>query len=248
MSGPFANAQAVTQFGQFLGACGEAAATALAAVENGGQATIGGVNALVQQLQGAGLAASQGQTTLSGLQYGLQQKGISSTQTSFDQALQSVQQGHPAILEVAQGGNLPGHTDSSLQYHFVALLGSDSSGYFVADSDTAAGQSGQLIHETSSQLQAAAPYGALVAQPPAGPVSQPFFNFLSGGSTGNTSQGNFFSNLNTVLSYITTPSFWGRVGLILLGGLLLLIGLAVFIHPAEQRAANDVVKVATVAK
>lgn len=246
MSGPFPGAQAVTQFGQFVGACGEAAATVLSAIETGGQATIGGVNALVEQLQGAGLAASQGQTTLSGLQYGLQQQGISTERTSFDQALQAVAQGQPAILEVAQGGKLPGHTDTSLQYHFIALVGSDSSGYFVADSDTAAGQSGQLLHETAAQLQAAAPYGALVAQPPAGPVSGIVTNQASfAGWPGQVIAA--FANFNTLAQMLTSGAFWGRLGLILLGAILLFIGLSVFIHPAEERAAKDVGEVAAVA-
>lgn len=253
----------VSQFGAFLGACGEAAASVLLAIETGGKATVGGVDALVRQLQAAGKADKQGQSTLGEEQWGLAQHGVSTTLT-YDtaSALDAVNQGHPVLLEVARGGLLPGHTDKGLNYHFVTLAGHNEGGYLLADSDTAAGQAGQLIQATGSQIAAAQPFGALIGGTPGsaqamassaatsnavggGPSvsaggDPPGANlpFVGGFIRAGASTAQLVSNINNILVWLTSGGLVS-IGLVIAGAIVALIGLAIFILPAAEHRSEQ---------
>ena len=85
----------------------------------------------------------------------------------------------------------------------------------------------------------------------ANPLALPFnLATLAAGSTstgGTSGSGSVLNQLGTIAQDLTTPKFWGRVGLLILGGALVVVGLAKITQPVAAPVVRTVKKGAALA-
>lgn len=160
--------------GGYHGTCGETAlATALVCATPQIETTADAIALLLsttRELIGLGWASASGSTTTQHLHDEAIRRGFTpDTFIGFEQPLPSAPLHSlllstagvkPIIIEIAQGGNLPGD-ERGLQYHFICIVGITDAGYICNDGDNPA-SSAQLVTYSWSQIEAAVPCGLLV--------------------------------------------------------------------------------------
>lgn len=165
--------------GGYHGTCGETAlATALVCSTPQIEATpdaIALLLSLTKEMIALGWASSSGSTTTQHLFDEAKRRGFTPDLASFiafrqplpDSAafhslLLSTAGIKPIIIEIAQGGNLPGD-ETGLQYHFICIVGITDAGYICNDGDNP-NSPNHLVTYSWAQLESAVPCGVLVVE------------------------------------------------------------------------------------
>lgn len=178
------HAGAMSEFQGFTGDCGQTAELACLHNIQGLDLSATQLNAMVRDQITKGLAGPTGAEPLSSIRADLTARNVPTTTypyaepfMPFDAELLPLLRQwagvKPIILELAQGGKLPGHTDPGLHYHFIAILGIQPEGYLCCDGDHPAAAQGQLVNYSRGDLQGAVPCGMIVCETAAVAVPAP---------------------------------------------------------------------------
>jgi hypothetical protein len=233
----------IHEFFGFLADCGQAASEVIYSWGTGQPVSGDHINAVVRAMQQKGLAGGGGLSSLSGNSAQLASEGIPNAVTSdWISAITGNAGSKPVELFVTNARALPGD-ETNLHNHFLTIVGRTASGDFIAsDPDSTQAKNGQFSVFSATQLQAANPQGAIV--PSGGGATDPGSSFWQGfwqgfwpGLLGTSGQAQAPQQAAQVAAGLTSDALW-RGGLIVLGGLLLLVGVIVFILPRPKRAAQ----------
>lgn len=169
------NAVPITEWGaavnsKFSEACGEASTAMALHVLKGTPATV----AFVIELEHAAINAGQtvdlprASMSANNVSWLFKQNGVSSTihWGDWQSAVQSMAGSLPIVLGITKAYVLGGADASEgIHGHFLCIFGIDNNGVFiVGDPNTTESTQGQFVHYSLSQLQAAAPFAAIVPQ------------------------------------------------------------------------------------
>lgn len=243
-------AQAVTEtlsrVGGVVAGCGEAALAVIQGVATGKPPSVAQVTSLIQQGAAGGFTGATGVATPSGLAQLAAASGTPVTIGSGQNVLSTVNsnlgQGLPTEIGVANA-HVFGGSDANVAGHYITVVGKASNGNFiVADPNQPAALSGQFVQYSPSQITAANPFGTLTSTG-AGAVGN-----AAGGVSGAVSSGvtdalnSLFGTVKSSLGLTSLPDLGWRLGLVVGGMVLIVVGMVMFFGHQESQAANIVVQ------
>lgn len=240
-----------------IAGCGQAAVLVVTHLLHGEPLSAAELTAAIQQGVAAGQTVSpSGATTAANLQWLGAQHGVQFTEGpgSGWQGVLNANAGTTPVVVGVNNASAFGGSDTGVQGHYVTVVGkTGTGGYLVADPNSPQAATGGLVTYTADQFAAANPFATLTPTGTTGTVgSTQGLNIPGVGDVAGAISGLPASVGKGILGAFGAKSgadlAW-RVGLVLLGGILLVWALLHIFEPTMRGAGDTVIAAgATAAK
>ena len=205
MSTPFvAVTERLTRVNGIVAGCGQAALLVILHATKGLPTTAAELKALIVQSQNNHQAGIRGNSTPSNLIWLAGQYGQQLTPIDWRNASQYVDAGQPVIVGV-NNARVFGGPDTTVEGHYVTLVGRSGRNYLVSDPNTVESETGNFVVYTPEQIAAAHPFWAATTPIPVTGAQADTLGYTFG-LPDLSGINNFFQGLGGIVSWVGNPA------------------------------------------